>query len=188
MNRRTILARAAFLSAAGICVPLLRGSQAIATPMLGDLEARYIEDTLSTGSLSLLTSQVAVRNVNNEEVRRFAGFEIGEQQVLADVLNAIKDPRRLSGVLSPPSDAEAKSHMDAGEKRTLEKLTAGVYGKEYDRNYLEGQHTGHQKLLRAQDDYLKSGKDDRVVVVAKLARSRISEHLDLIEVLQRAVG
>jgi hypothetical protein len=53
-------------------------------------------------------------------------------------------------------------------------------GGTFDREYFDAQTQGHERLLRIQDDYLRSGRNLDSINVAKLARGMIKEHLQLL--------
>jgi putative membrane protein len=60
-------------------------------------------------------------------------------------------------------------------------MRAAPSGTEFDREYLAAQATGHLELLRIQETYLNSGRNNRDFInVAKLARGMIKEHLQLL--------
>jgi putative membrane protein len=184
MHRRNLLS----LTSAAIACGLARSASAAAGPSFDGLEQRYINETTATGAFSLLSSQAAIRNLTREEVRRFAGFEISEQQAMSDVFATMQDPQRLSGEVTPPRDDELSLRLSKEDQRELEKIKAGVYGSDFDRHYLEKQHAAHQSLLNSLDAYLKDGKREALIGIAKISRSQIKEHLRLIEDLQRSLG
>ena len=91
----------------------------------------------------------------------------------------MKDPSTATGKLKPPSDSEARQHFPQEEQATLQKMEQ-MDGKEFEAAYVRAQTEGHQKLLRIQEEYLASGKDPAHLIVAKLARGQIKEHLQLL--------
>ena len=68
----------------------------------------------------------------------------------------------------------------------LQRLESAQAGTNFDRDYVQAQLDGHNKLLHIQEDYLKSGKNLGLVNTAKLARGMIKEHLELLAAIQQA--
>jgi putative membrane protein len=149
------------------------------TGNLGAAEQKHMVDTMAAGSMSLVASRIAVKKVRDDDVKEFAEFEVAEQETIADVLASMKDPGMATGRLKPPSDAEARRHIPHEEQATLQKMEQ-MDGKEFDAAYVRAQTEGHQKLLRIQEEYLATGKDPAHLIVAKLARGQIKEHLQLL--------
>jgi putative membrane protein len=157
--------------------PSVAGSPA--TGNMGPAEQKHMMDTMAAGSTSLVASRVAVKKVRDEDVKEFAEFEVAEQETVADVLTSMKDPSKATGKLKPPSDSEARQHIPQEEQATLQKMEQ-MDGKEFETAYVRAQTEGHQKLLRIQEEYLASGRDPAHLMLAKLARGQIKEHLQLL--------
>jgi predicted outer membrane protein len=81
-----------------------------------------------------------------------------------------------------PGDAEVEQNLDQRGRETLERMRAEPAGAEFDRAYLGALANGHLEQLRIQETYLDSGRGSRgdAVNVAKLARSMVKEHLQLL--------
>jgi len=121
-------------------------------------------------------------------VKKFAGFEVAEQETIADILMSMKaDPSAAEGALKKPSDAEVEAMIPAADKEMVTKLS-GMSGAEFDKMYVTAQLDGHKKLLTIQEDYLKVGKNREHLSVAKLARGQIKEHISHLEDLQSKMG
>lgn len=92
MNRRTILASAAFAAA----IPGLLSAPAFAqTPTTpGEAEKKHAADTKMVGSLSLATSRVAEEKASDALVKTFAKWEVAEQETIADILKSMKGPAK----------------------------------------------------------------------------------------------
>jgi putative membrane protein len=58
-------------------------------------------------------------------------------------------------------------------------------GKNFDRDYVDAEIQGHNKLLQIQNTYLASGKNETQIDVAKLAKGMITEHLALLSDIQK---
>jgi hypothetical protein len=49
---------------------------------------------------------------------------------------------------------------------------------------MQGQAEGHQKLLRIQEDFIKSAQATVLASIAALIRGRVEEHIDLIQAIR----
>jgi putative membrane protein len=164
MNRRDALV----LTAATLAVPSLLSSTAFAK--MGDAETEHAAQTLAAGSVALETSKAAQEKAENAWVKKFASYEVAEQSTIAEILKS----------------------MGAVPAKLTEKQTAAVAkakeakaGGSFDREYVATQIEGHNELLRIQETYIGKGKDQATVGLAKLARSQIKEHLDLLATIQK---
>jgi predicted outer membrane protein len=164
MDRRRLL----FLTLAGIAAtPALAQTTTSPQPM-GDAEQTHIRDTLHVGSMSLELSKLALAHASEAKVKEFANFETAEQETIGGILKPL-----LSG--APP--------VDPMQAETLKKLEQA--GRNFDRDYVEAEIQGHNKLLQIQNTYLASGKNDTQIDIAKLAKGMIVEHLALLNDLQK---
>lgn len=185
MNRRTVLASAAFAAA----IPALLSVPAFAqgTPAPGDAEKKHAADTKMVGSLSLSTSRVAEEKASDAMVKAFAKWEVAEQETIADILKSMESTGKAEGALKPPSADEVEAMPDPNGKTSLEKLR-GLSGAEFDKAYVAAQLDGHKKLLVIQEDYLKVGQNREHLSVTKLARGQIKEHIEHLEMLNSKLG
>jgi len=142
---------------------------------LGDAEKQHVTQTMTVGTLSLEMSKIAVAKAQHPKVKEFANFEVAEQETVGDVLKAIK---------AAASDMTPPPQLDAAGTATLQKLQQAKAG--FDKEYVQGQIEGHQKLLKIQEDYLATGKNLDSTNVAKLARGMIKEHLALLSDLTKS--
>lgn len=157
------------------------GTQA-ATSM-GQAEQQWMQQTMAAGSAALTTSQIALEKAENPEVKLFARFEADEQTGMADVLHSMATPNPAAAAAAGTA-APSSASMDM-----VQKLQSAKAGVDFDRDYVRGQIQGHQELLQAQETYLKSGARNREAAnVAKLARSRIQEHLENLQDLEKDLG
>jgi putative membrane protein len=151
-------------------------------------DEQYLRETSAVGSLSLAVSRLAQQKAQTDDLKEFAQLEAAEQETLADVLKSLRNPGLIDGPVKPPSDAEVEQYLDRRGREQLEKMRAAPAGTEFDREYLAGQATGHLELLRIQETYLNSGRNNRDFVnVAKLARGMIKEHLQLLADLESEI-
>ena len=182
------LALVAAPSLAQTASPPASASASQAAMPMGEAEMKHGMDTAMVGSLSLATSRVAEGKASDAMVKKFATFEVAEQETISDVLMSIKaSPAEAEGALKKPTEAEVEAMLDPAGKTELEKLN-GLSGAEFDKAYVAVQLDGHRKLLTIQEDYLKVGQNREHLDVAKLARGQIREHIAILEELQKKVG
>jgi len=144
-------------------------------------DEQYVRETSAIGSLSLAVSRLAQQKAQTDDLKEFAQLEVAEQEALADVLKSLQNPGLVDGTIKPPSEADVEQHLDQRGREKLEKMRAAPAGTEFDREYLGAQATGHLELLRIQETYLNSGRNNRDFInAAKLARGMIKEHLQLL--------
>lgn len=152
-------------------------------------DEQYIQQTMAIGSLSLAVSRIAERKTQSPKLKEFAQFEVAEQETVADVLKSLQNSGLVSGTVKPPSDAEVEQHLDQNGRETVQKMSTAQAGAAFDREYLEAQTRGHEELLRIQETYLGSGRNNiNSLNVAKLARGMIKEHLQLLADIKAGMG
>jgi putative membrane protein len=134
-----------------------------------EIAGKYIRDTLQTGSLAMATSRIAQEKASTPGVKRFANYETAEQEGVAQVLS--------------PLVSQQPSEDDEERKRILQELN-GLSGEKFEQSYMQGQADGHQKLLRIQDDFIKTAQTTVLGSVAALIRGRVEEHIDLIQAIR----
>lgn len=100
-------------------------------------------------------------------VKQFANFEVAEPETIGEILK----PLAVGG---PPIDP-----MQASLMKKLES------GGNFDRDYVEAEIEGHNRLLKIQEAYISGGKDQAQINVAKLARGMIKEHLALLGAIEK---
>jgi putative membrane protein len=151
-------------------------------------DEQYLRETSAVGSFSLAVSRLAQEKAQTDDLKEFAQLEAAEHETLADVLKSLRNPGLIDGTVKPPSGAEVEQYLDRRGREKLEKMRAAPAGTEFDREYLAAQATGHLELLRIQETYLNSGRNNRDFVnVAKLARGMIKEHLQLLADLESEI-
>ena len=153
---------------------------------MSDARTAHIKRTLAVGSLSLATSRVAAPKVKHAMLKQFAGFEIAEQETIANIIKGMMMPGATPmGQVPVPTDAEVMGNLDEKGKAAVEKLRALKAGPEFEREYVKAQIDGHKQLLEIQEAYLKAPDDLDETNVAKLAKGMILEHLSLLEDIEK---
>ena len=153
-----------------------------ANPEIGEAEKRHADMTKMVGSLSLATSRLALKMASADMVKLFAKFEVAEQETIADILKSA-EMEKAEGALKVQTDAEVESMLDPAGKEVLATLKR-LNGAGFDKAYVAAQLDGHKKLLSVQEDYLKVGQNREHLIVAKLARGMINEHIDRLGLLK----
>ena len=136
-----------------------------------DRELQQVAETLSAGAGAIDSSKLALQKATREDIKRFASFEIAEQEGLRDVLRALSDQIHEN---SP----QTKPKVDA--QLTVQNLSQAS-GESFDKAYVAEQVAGHRHLLQIQERYLQNGQDPAFRAVAMLARGHIREHLAQLE-------
>lgn len=191
MQRRTVFAGLAGASAALVVSQALAQSNTM-TPAggmeMGEAEMTHLQETDKVGTLSLATSRLAVKSASNADVKAFAGFEVTEQETVADVLASVMAaPDDAEGALKVPTEEEVEAKLDSEGTATLEGLR-GQSGAEFDTAYVTAQLEGHNKLLEIQEAYLQVGQNREHLSIAKLVRATVREHIAHLEALQSMMG
>lgn len=171
----TTLAASAFLPV----VVTLSPAEAAIGP-IGDHELNHAEMTRRVGAFSLAISRLALDAATASRIKRFARFEVAEQETMADVLQSMKI---VQGEGRVPSDAELEAMLDQEGKRTLA-LLKGLSGAGFDKAYIAAQRDGHKTLLAVQERYLTVGRNREHMSLAKLARGVVSEHMEQLKIIR----
>lgn len=169
MNRRQLLPLAC-CALAGVMGPntvIAQGGNADA--------ASYRMATLRLGALSLISSRLAARQASNKAVKAFAGFEIGEQETLADVLTGREQPVAMTGNPERRQTLEIENRLDPQHRKILERLRS-AQGPEFDKEYRAMQGEGHNELLVVQEQLIAGQVGGDLRMIAMLTRSIIREH------------
>ena len=152
---------------------------------MSQAEQQWMQQTMAMGMVALETSKVALQKTEDEDLKQFAKFEVDEQQTLSEVLNSLMGTGAMAGGSAANTTGSAGGAsmppMDAKNREMVQKLQQAS-GSAFDKQYYQGQLQGHRDLLQIQENFIKSGSRNREAVnVAKLARGRIQEHIELIE-------
>lgn len=147
------------------------GSAADSAHRMGETEMKHAMQTAMAGMFAMEHAKIGVEKARNAEVKRFGQLEVAEQTTIAEVLKSM-----MTGMDMPKLPAEKLAML-----KKMEGMSAGA---DFDKMFLEGQHDGHEELLKIQDAYINAGKNREHLAVAKLARGHIREHLSDISHIQ----
>jgi predicted outer membrane protein len=114
---------------------------------LGDAEKHHIAQTAAMGTVSLEQSKLATREAQHPRVRQFAQLEMAEQETIAGIVKAI----------SAAADTKPEPDLGGDALAPLQKLKEAGRGV-FDRDFVRAQLTGHEKLLKVQEDYIAVGR------------------------------
>jgi len=158
---------------------------------MSQADMQHMQQTMQLGMVALETSRAAMNKLRNDDLKRFANFEMQEQMTLSEVLRSMMDPGMTSatGAAAGQSGAGMPAmQMDASARDMIQKMQSQQAGADFDRMYLEGQLQGHRDLLQVQERYLQSNPQNREHMnVAKMARGHIREHIAMLEEMQKTL-
>jgi putative membrane protein len=184
IERRMALA----VVAAAVASPALaQGSRAGRGTQSGP-EQQYLQQTMAVGSLSLALSRIAEQKARVPKLKEFSGFEVAEQETVADILKALENPGVVNGAVKPPSETEVELHLNQNGRSMVQKMRSAEAGRDFDVEYTNAEVDGHQQLLRIQEQYLGTGRNIDYLNVAKLVRGMVKEHLQLLADIKMEMG
>jgi putative membrane protein len=207
MDRRALLGG---LAAALVVAPALAqtGGSAPATPsgssgtvpmnrtggQMSQADMQHMQQTMQLGMVALESSRIAMNKVRNDNLKRFANFEVQEQTTLSEVLQSMMEPAATASTGSAGNQASPSNmnvppmQMDASARDMMQKMQNQQAGAEFDKMYLQAQLQGHRDLLQVQERYLQSNPQNREHMnVAKMARGHIREHIAMLEEMQQTM-
>jgi predicted outer membrane protein len=153
-------------------------------------DRQYIQQALALSTVSLQQSNFALTKAQNPRVKQFAEFEVGEQNLLTEIMHSFADPNATASTTrGAQAAASTAPELPANDAQAMERLSKAAGGAAFDKDYVGLQIQGHQELLKLQEDYLKQGSGNRETTnVAKLARGQIQEHLTMLQDIQKELG
>jgi putative membrane protein len=156
---------------------------------MSQADMQHMQQTMQFGMVALESSRMAMNKIRNEDLKRFANFEVQEQTTLSEVLRSMMDPGATAATGSASSQpGQPAMQMDASARDMMQKMQNQQAGAEFDKMYLEAQLQGHRDLLQVQERYLQSNPQNREHMnVAKMARGHIREHIAMLEEMQKTM-
>ena len=152
-------------------------------------DLQYIQQTLAVGTVSLQESNFAVSKAQNPRVKRFAAFEVAEQNTLSDVLHSFSDPAATASTSAGAKQAASTApELPAADAAVMERMSKAQPGAAFDKDYVAAQLKGHQDLLAIQERYIAASGNREATSIARLARGQIREHIALLEDIQKELG
>jgi len=172
----------------------MRQGQASAPAAMGQQQSQadrqYVQQMLALSTVSLQQSNFAHGKAQNPRVKQFAEFEIGEQNLLTDIMHSFADPNATASTTQGArQSATTAPELPQKDAQAMERLSKAQPGATFDKDYVALQIQGHQELLKLQESYLPQSAGNREMTnVAKLAQGQIKEHLVLLQDLQKELG
>jgi putative membrane protein len=163
---------------------------------MSQADTQHMQQTMQLGMVAMESSRIAMNKVRNEDLKRFANFEVQEQTTLSEVLRSMMEPAATAATGSTASGQAGQSsatampamQMDASARDMMQKMQNQQAGAEFDKMYLEAQLQGHRDLLQVQERYLQSNPQNREHMnIAKMARGHIREHIAMLEEMQKTM-
>lgn len=159
---------------------------------MSQADMQHMQQTMQLGMVALESSRMAMNKLRNDDLKRFANFEVQEQTTLSEVLRSMMDPGATAATGSASSQSGQSAmpamQMDASARDMMQKMQNQQAGPEFDKMYLEAQLQGHRDLLQVQERYLQSNPQNREHMnVAKMARGHIREHIAMLEEMQKTL-
>jgi putative membrane protein len=161
---------------------------------MSQADLQHMQQTMQLGMVALESSRVAMNKVRNEDLKRFANFEVQEQTTLSEVLQSMMEPAATAATGSAGNQPVQSNmnmppmQMDASARDMMQKMQNQQAGAEFDKMYLQAQLQGHRDLLQVQERYLQSNPQNREHMnVAKMARGHIREHIAMLEEMQKTL-
>jgi putative membrane protein len=174
--------------------PARQGQANSAPPAMGQQQSQadrqYIQQALALSTVSLQQSNFALSKAQNPRVNQFAEFEIGEQNLLTDIMHSFADPNATASTTQGAQAAASTApELPAKDSQAMERLSKAQAGPGFDRDYVALQIQGHQELLKLQETYLQQSSGNRETTnVARLSRGQIQEHLAMLQDMQKELG
>jgi predicted outer membrane protein len=172
----------------------MRQGQASAPASMGQQQSQadrqYIQQMLALSTVSLQQSNFAHSKAQNPRVKQFANFEIAEQNLLTDIMRSFADPNATASTTEGAQQSAATApELPPSDAQAMERLSKAQAGAAFDRDYVALQIEGHQRLLKLQESQLQQASGNREMAnLAKLARGQITEHLTLLQDMQKELG
>ena len=174
--------------------PARQGQANSAPPAMGQQQSQadrqYIQQALALSTVSLQQSNFALSKAQNPRVKQFAEFEIGEQNLLTEIMHSFADPNATASTTQGAKAAASTApELPAKDAQSMERLSKAQAGPGFDRDYVALQIQGHQELLKLQETYLQQSSGNRETTnVARLSRGQIQEHLAMLQDMQKELG
>ncbi len=143
----------------------------------------YQGRALSTGSLALETSRIALAKSQVAGVRAFAQEEISEQLALRQAYAAATTTTGSTPRV-PAGDAAGLSGRDA---TVLQLHQTGSAGTPFDKLYVGTQIDGHRELRLLNQTYAANGSDPTLAGIARQALPLIDRHLAILQDLNTSL-
>jgi predicted outer membrane protein len=149
-----------------------------------------VQQALALSTVSLQQSNFALSKAQNPRLKQFADFEIGEQNLMTDIMHSFADPAATASTTAgAQQSASTAPELPQKDAAAMERMSRAQPGPAFDKEYVAMQIQGHQELLVLQENFLKNASSNREMTnVARLARGQIQEHLAMLQNIQKELG
>jgi predicted outer membrane protein len=174
--------------------PARQGQASSAPAAMGQQQSQadrqYIQQALALSTVSLQQSNFALSKAQNPRLKQFAEFEIGEQNLLTDIMHSFADPNATASTTAGAQAAASTApELPQKDSQAMERLSKAQPGAAFDHDYVALQIQGHQELLKLQETYLQQSSGNRETTnLARLSRNQIQEHLTMLQDIQKELG
>jgi predicted outer membrane protein len=174
--------------------PARQGQAASAPAAMGQQQSQadrqYVQQALALSTVSLQQSNFALSKAQNPRVKQFAEFEIGEQNLLTEIMHSFADPNATASTTAgAQASASTAPELPQKDSATMERMSRAQPGAAFDKDYVALQIQGHQELLKLQETYLQQSSGNRETTnLARLSRNQIQEHLTMLQDIQKELG
>lgn len=133
---------------------------------------RYVDRAVSSDSFEILSSQMALQNAQDPQVRNFAQQMITEHTATTQLLAAAVKTNE-QGLAMP-----APGLMLPEERAMVAQLQSSP---SFDRDYIAAQIAAHDKAIAVNQQYIQYGDNDALLTNAKTVLPHITQHRQMIE-------
>ncbi len=148
-------------------------TQAQMTPTLSTTDANFINTVGAGGHAEVAFGRLAEGRATRTEVRAFAAQMVSDHTAAGNELSALAQRKEMT----PPAE------MDLAHQTKYDQVE-DIYGREFDRVYIEGQVEAHTATVNAFQDEITNGTDADVKAFAQKHLPTIQHHLEMARQLQ----
>lgn len=176
MKTRVLYAALIALGATPALVPASGGAQT-ATQSSSQLSApMFVQMAAMSDMFEIQSSQAALKNSQDPEVRKFAQTMIDHHTKMSAELKAAVEAGNVNAQI-PMSLS--------GEKAQMLQQLSGMQGEQFDQMYWKAQAQGHQEALQLAESYAKNGDNAALRAHAQKGAPIIQEHLQMVQKMSK---
>lgn len=177
MRHIVIAAGLAVLAVPALAMPLHvpAPATAIVTPARAAAVSTdtFVQTAAISGMFEIQSSQLALQNAGDDQIKQFAQMMIADHQKAADELKAVAQQKNL----------QLPQELDRRHASILRRLE-GRSGGAFDKTYASAQLNGHRDAVRLFRSYARDGSDPEFKQWAQTTLPMLEEHLRRAETIQ----
>ena len=135
----------------------------------------FVHTAANANAFEIQSSQIALRNSTNEQVKDFAHLMIKDHTRIGDEFKSIAQKQNLQ----QPKGLDSKSRF------SLRRLQSEA-GTRFDRTYVPMMLKGHQRAVKLFQSYAQNGDDQQLKQWAQQTLPTLQEHLRRAEAMERS--